>query len=522
MKNNIIKNSLILMVITMLAKVLGFIRELVLASTYGASMYSDAYLIAINIPTVIFAALGISISTIFIPLYIDIENNKGKKDALKFTNNIFNIISIVCIILSVIGYIFAEEIINILAIGFSGEALDITVDFTRILMIGIVFIVLTYLCTAFLQVKGNFVIPGIVSLPYNLIIITSIIVSSKYNSYIMVWGTLIGILIQFIFQVPFMYKIGFKYDKRINIKDENIKRFIFLVTPVFIGVAVNQINAMVDRTLASTLVEGSISALNYANKLNMFVMALFITSISSVIYPLFSKLSVKEDNDEFIKSIIKTINCVTIIIIPISIGAIVLSQPIIKLLFERGEFGIRETKMTTIALIMYSIGMCAFALRDILGKVFYSLKDTKTPMINGIITVVLNIIINLILIKEFKLAGLALSTSISSTICILLLFRSLKKKIGYFGQDKILGTVIKSLISGIIMGGITIISYKLLFNLSSKNFVFELISLFISIGVGAVSYGILLILLNVDEINNILSMLKNQIRNILLKINIVS
>lgn len=164
-----------------------------------------------------------------------------------------------------------------------------------------------------------------------------------------------------------------------------------------IGVAVNQINAMVDRTLASTLVEGSISALNYANKLNGFVLTLFITSVALVIYPLLSRLSSEDNTRKFTESVVTSINSVVLLVMPVSVGAIVLATLIVKMLFERGEFDERATNMTSVALVMYPIVMVAFGLRDILGKIFYSLQDTKTPMINGVIAMVLNIILNVFL-----------------------------------------------------------------------------------------------------------------------------
>lgn len=511
MKYNVAKTSLMLMIVTVLAKVLGFGRELVLASTYGANMYSDAYLVALNIPTVIFASLGIAISTMFIPVYTEIENNQGEKDAIQFANNTFNIIACVCIIISILGLVFAEDIVHILAIGFKGEIFKVCVDFTRILMIGIIFVGLTYLANAYLQIKGNFLIPGIISLPYNIIIIIAIIMSVRYSSYIMVWGTLIGIIVQLLLQIPSILKSGYKYRFTIDLKDSNLRKVVVLVAPVFLGVAVNQINTMIDRTLASTLIEGSISALNYANKLNLFVMTLFITSISTAVYPLLSKLSsINKNKKEFIDTIIRSINSIILLVMPISVGAILLSKPIVKLLFQRGGFDSRATTMTSIALTMYSIGMLAFGLREILGKVFYSLQDTKTPMINGIITVVINIFLNIILMKYLQLAGLALSTSISSIFCVFLLFKSLQKKIGYFGQDKIIKTTIKSIIAVIPMGIMTLISYKFLYECINKGLIGDMVALIISIAIGAIIYGIAIIIQKVDEINIIINLFKNK------------
>lgn len=286
---------------------------------------------------------------------------------------------------------------------------------------------------------------------------------------------------------------------------------IWLVGPVFIGVAVDQINIMVDRTLASTLVEGSISALNYANKLNQFIIGLFIVSIVTVIYPMLSKLSSDNNKDEFISSISKSISSVILLVIPISIGAIVLAEPIVNLLFQRGAFDARATSMTVIALAFYSIGMVGFGLRDILGKVFYSLQDTRTPMINGAMAMGMNIILNIILVRFMGHAGLAFATSLSALICIVLLFNSLNKKIGDFGQDKIIKTTIKSLVSAIIMGFVTYFAYGTLANILGGGFVQEAISLFGSIIIGAIVYAISIIMLKVEEVNIIINMVKKKI-----------
>ena len=512
--SKVAKATIGLMIATIIAKVLGFGRELVLASSYGASMYSDAYITAMNIPVVIFTIIGSTLGTVLIPMYFEVNSDLGEKKALSFINNVFNIVIVICILLAILGFIFTEELVKVFAIGFEGQTLKIAIDFTRVTIIGIVFTGLSYVMTAYLQIKNNFTIPGLISVPKNIIIIISIILSVKYNPYIMIWGTLIGISTEFLFQLPFAIKSGYKYKPYINIKDKSIKKMSWLILPVLIGVAVNQINTMVDRTLASTLVEGSISALNYANKLNGFVMAMFITSVAAVIYPMLSKLSSEDNKEEFTSSVVQSINSVILLVIPISVGAIALATPIIKLLFQRGEFDARATSMTAIALIMYSIGMIAFGLRDILGKVFYALQDTKTPMINGAIAMGMNIVLNIILVKYLQLAGLALATSISAIVCIFLLFGSLKKKIGYFGQDKIVKTTIKSIVSSIIMGIVTYFAYNMVSNLLGVGFMKEAISLFVSVGAGGITYGILVIVLKIDEINVITNMVKKKLKNV--------
>ena len=512
--SKVAKAALGLMAATLIAKILGFGRELTLASAYGASSTSDAFLVAMNIPAVIFTAIGTSLGTAFIPLYCEVNSSQGEKASIKYTNNIFNVVVLICIVISIIGVIFTPQVVKLFALGFKGETMEKAVYFTRAMILGIPFLGISYIMMAYLQVKENFIIPGLMPVPYNTCIIISILLSVKTSPYILPWGALIGLLGQFLFQLPFAMKKGFRYKPYINFKDEYLKKMLWLVAPVLIGVAVNQINTIVDRTIASTLVEGSISALNYANKLNQFVMGMFIVSISSVVYPMLSKLSTENNKVKFNQSIIKAINIVILLVIPISVGAIILSTPIVKVLFQRGEFDARATYMTSVALVFYSIGMIGFGLRDILSKVFYSLQDTRTPMINGAIAMGLNIILNILFVKftNMQLAGLALATSTAALVTVTMLFISLRIKIGPFGGKTILSVFIKAITSALLMAVITIIAYRKVSYFLGDGTIKEVITLAVAIGVGAIVYALSIVVLKVDEVNLILNGLKSKIK----------
>lgn len=510
--SKVAKAAIGLMIVTILAKVVGFAREQVLAIVYGAGMYTDIYFATMNIPNVIFAAIGAALSTTYIPLYCDINTNLGPKKAQKFTNNILSIVFCICICIAIFGLVFTEPLLKMFAIGFEGERLAIGIKFTRILISSIIFIGISNVLTAYLQVKNNFTIPGLISLPQNIIVIISIILSSKYGPYSIVWGTLIGMASQVILQLPFVYKEGFRLKPHIDFKDEHLKKMIVLTGPVIVGVAVNQVNIMVDKNLASILPDGSISALNFADRLNNFILALFITSIVAVIYPVLAKLSHSDNKVKFNEYIVKSCNSIILLVIPISVGAIVLSTPIVKLLFQRGAFDSKATSMTAIALSMYSIGLVAYGLRDIINKVFYSLQDTKTPMINGAIAMTLNVVLNLSLVKSMGHAGLALATSISALICTFLLFRSLQKKIGDFGQKKILQTTIKSLISSIIMGACTYLVYNFISQVIGDGFIQQVTSIGTSVLVGIIVYAILVLILKIEEVFIIIDIIKKRVK----------
>lgn len=511
--SNLAKSAFWLMVVTMLSKVLGFGREIVLSYFYGTSAYSDVYIVSMNIPLVVFSSIGVALVTTFIPLYQEALNSKGEERALKFSNNVMSIVVILSIILGVLGFIFAEPLVKLFAVHYTGEKLALAVKFVRIMIGGVVFIGLSNLMTSYLQIKGDFTIPGMIGFPNNIVIITSIILSAVTgNIYILAIGTLIGMLSQFLFQVPFAIKKGYKFKPTIDFKDEYLRKMLILVLPVLIGVAVNQVNAMVDRSLASGLGDGVITALNNANRLNGFVMGLFIATLGAVIYPTLSKLSSENNKEKFAESVANSVNCINLLVIPASIGAIVLATPVVRILFERGAFDERSTVLTATALVFYSIGMVGFGLRDILDKVFYSLKDTRVPMINGIISVLLNIILNIILVKVMGHGGLALATSLSAIICIFLLFRSLKKKIGYYGQDKIRATFIKTLVASTVMGVVTYFVYKFLFGVLGLGFIQEAISLGISIAVGGVIYLALIVVFKVEEVNMAIDMIKQKLK----------
>jgi integral membrane protein mviN len=507
------KATFALMVVTLLTKVSGLLREMVLMYAYGTSMYSDVYITAMNIPLVLFSAIGSALANTFIPLYHENIKVGGREKGDYFIRNVLGIVMILSIFISLIAYICAEPLVKLFAMQFEGDKLELAVGFVRIMVLGIIFISISNILTAYLQIQDEFSIPGMIALPNNIIIIISIILSIKLkNIYILPIGSFLGMVSQYLFLLPFAIKKGYRIGVNINFKDEYIRKMVVLVGPVLIGVAIYQVNTMIDRSLASSLGDGIIAALNSANRLNLFVTGLFISTLASVIYPTLSKLSNEDNKENFKEAVVKSSNVVILLVLPITIGAIVLAQPVVKAIFERGAFDERSTSLTSVALIFYSIGMIGFGLRDILNKVFFSLKDTKTPMINGLISMILNIAINLILIKYMGHAGLALATSLSAIICVVLLFKSLNDKIGYFGQDKIINVFVKSLIASIVMGIITKISYNSIYSLLGGGTLQEIIVLFSSIIIGAIIYGVVLIILNVEKFKFITNIIKDKIK----------
>lgn len=507
MSSKVAKSALILMMATLLSKVLGFSRDLALSSTYGAGVVSDAYLMALSIPTILFiGSFCVAIQNTFMPLFTETDKDKGRKESLKFTSNVINLIMLISIVVIGIGLVFTEPLVKIFAMGFEGERLALTVQFTKIMLLSIGVVCITYVVKAYLEIHDNFLITGLMPLPYNIAIIASILLSKKLGLNTLAYGTVIAFLAQFLFLIPFAKKKGFKYVPKINLKDDKVKKMALLIVPVLIGASVGQLNSMIDKNLASTLAEGSISAINYAYKLNIFVMGMFVASITSVIYPLFARLTSDKNMNKLKETLSISVNSVILIIVPVSVGAFILAEPIIKLLFERGEFTSKDTIITAQVLACYAVGMLASGIRDILVRVYYSLQDTKTPMKNSLLCVLFNVVFNLLLIKYLKAPGLALASSISAILAVAFLTFNLRKKIGRLNGKSMLITFAKTSISGLVMAMVVLFVYSAVSAISGT------LALVVSILVGAIVYGIMVFVLKVDACDYVLSVVKKKIK----------
>ncbi len=500
------KTAILLMFLTIISKIMGFVREISLSYFYGATNVSDAYIISITIPSVIFALIGAGISTGFIPMFSSIEGDYGEKEAKRYTNNLINIIIILCTFIVVFVLIFTEPVVKLFASGFTGETLALAIRFTKISILGIYFTGVIAVFSGFLQIKGNFAVPALLGIPMNIIVIFSLFLSTKTDMIVLSIGTVLATFTQLMFLIPFIKKKGYRYKFIIDFKDKHIINMARITIPVIIGVSVNQINVLVDRSLASNVAVGGISALNYANRLNGFVQGIFVISISTVMYPMISKMAAKKDMKGLELSIIEAINSISILVIPATIGAMVFSKQIVSLLFGRGAFDPGALNMTSNALFFYAIGMIGFGLREVLSRGFYSLKDSKTPMINGVIAVSTNIVLNIILSKFLGIGGLALATSISAILSSTLLTLALRRKLNGFSFRKIFQSWVKIFLASLAMGAVAYLANSFLISLVSEN-----IALILSIGVGGLVYLAMLPFLKLEEVENIVAMVKAKI-----------
>ena len=501
----LVHSAAMISILTLLSKGLGFLREIMIANRYGSGMETDTYFVAMTGTVIIMGTLGAALNTTLIPIFTEIGQKYGKRGKLKYFNNVINIVLAITLIIVALGLVFSPIIIKILAKDFEGEQFQLAVKLHRIGMPIAIFLGLTYVFSGLLHSSQIFGPPAISGFPYNFVFLGYLIFFSKEADIVtLMVVSVIAAFFQFLILVPATKHMGYKYRLGFNLDDRYLQKALTLVFPVLIGSAVQQINVIIDKTLASGLVVGSISALNYASKINEVVIAVFIMAITTVIFPMLSEAFARDNIGEVKNILGQGINIILIITVPATIGLILLGEPLVYLFFQRNAFDEVATYMTSQALIFYSLGLVGSSLRLMLNKVYYSFQDTKTPMVNGMVAVVVNLVFNLILIKPMGHRGLALATSISATVTTIILFISLRKKIGPIGLTRYLLCFVKTLAASLVMGLVVFLIYYKLGPLLPAIKLVQIIVLLASVALGALVYFALCIVFRVKELRLIL------------------
>lgn len=497
------KTAVLLMVITLFSKIIGFFREIFLSYFYGASNISDAYYIALTIPDVIFSFIILGITTGFIPMYTKIETTLGEVESNKFTSNLINALMVFSLLVVILVEIFSLQLVRIFASGFDEDTLQLASNFTRVTVLGIFFTGIINILNGFLQIKKQFIVPALFGFVFNFFIILSIFLSYNYDLILLSVGIVAALFFQTLLLIFFMKRSVFKYTLSLNFKNQYLIQMIKLSIPLILGVSVNQINILVSKTLASLVATGGISALYYADRINSFILTIIVISISTAIFPMLSKAAEEKRINDFKKMIFESIGAINLLIIPAATGLMIFSTPVVILLFGRGAFDSEAIFLTSQALFFYSIGMLGIGLREILSKAFYSYQDTKTPMVNAVIGVIINIILSFVLAKYLGIGGLALATSISAFVTTGLLFFSLRRKLGPLASEKAYSSLIKILIASILMGAISKFTYNQLIHEYNNSGV-----LLLSISIAALTYFIFIVIFKVDEFNTVINLIR--------------
>ncbi len=454
--SRVLKSAAVVGSATLVSRILGFIRDAVIAWFFGAGFSSDAFIAAFRIPNLLrrLFAEG-SLSSAFIPVFTEYIVKQGRPEAFHLARSAFRLLGVMLVMVTVCGVLLSPWIVRLIAPGFSVEKLSLTVTLTRLMFPYIFFIGLVALCMGILNVLGHFAAPAFAPALLNLSIIGSVFFISPSLATPVVglaFGVLIGGVLQLALQLPILVKMGFYFWEEAKMIHPGLKRVGKLLPPVILGGAVYQINILIGTILGSLLPQGSVTYLYFADRLVQFPLGIFAIAAATAVLPSLSRQAAIGDLDTLRDTFAHALKLVFFITIPATVGLIILREPIVALLFQRGEFDDAATRLTAQALLYYSTGLWAFSAVRIVAATFFALQDTRTPVKMAGISIFANIILGIVLMKPLAHGGLALATSLASILNLGLLLGALRAKLGFLGWKSIALSACRSLLCSMAMG----------------------------------------------------------------------
>jgi putative peptidoglycan lipid II flippase len=483
--DQVLKSAGAMGIATLMSRVMGLVREQVFAYFFGAGNLTDAFQVAFRIPNLLrdlFAEGAMSAS--LVPTFTRTRIEEGESRAIRVAGLVFRVLFIVVTVLSILGIVFAPELVALYASAFKAVPgkFELTVRMTRMMFPFFPLVALAAAFMGILNAYGVFFLPAFASALFN---VTSVIVGVIFSQIFAYWGGKYGILsiegmaigvvaggaVQAFCQLPTLYKKGYRWiPKQIHdpawYEDPRLKKMLWMMVPGTIGLAATQVNILINTILATSQGTGAVAWLNFAFRLMQFPIGIFGVSLASATLPRISQQWVKNDITGVSQSITQGLRTVFAVNLPASAGLAFLGYPIIQLIFQYGRFYHEDTQATAMALAMYAIGLTAYSAVKVLVPACYALGNTKVPVLSSLLAVAVTIVLNLIMVKSFGYWGLALGTSIAAIINAVYLLISIRAMIRRKNGELALLPLFESfgvyLILSLFMGAISYYSHQLL------------------------------------------------------------
>ena len=460
---SLLRSSGIVGAMTMLSRVLGLIRDIVIANFFGAGDGADAFFVAFKIPNFLrrLFAEG-AFSQAFVPVLSEYRATQAPVQTRHLVDAVAGSLGLVLIFLTLLAVWGAPVLSAIFAPGFidDPDKFALTVEMLRITFPYLLLISMTALSGAILNCYGNFAVPALTPVLLNLSLIGSVYFLTPFMDQDVValaWGVMIAGFAQLLFQFPFLARLNLLPKPRINRNHEGMRRIMRLMLPALFGVSVSQINLLLDTILASFLVSGSISWLYYADRLTELPLGVFGIAIATVILPSLSRKHAAAKAEHFSATLDWALRTVLLIGTPAALALVLLADPLMATLFQYGALTAHDVVMAGNSLQAYSLGLLFFMLIKVLATGFFSRQDIKTPVKIGIIAMVSNMVFNLLLILPFAHVGLALATSLSAMVNAGLLWRGLRKSGAYVHQPGWSGFTLRLATGNLVMAGFLLV-----------------------------------------------------------------
>ena len=457
-------STLVVSSMTLLSRVLGLVRDVVLARLLGASAGTDAFFVAFRIPNFLrrLFAEG-AFNQAFVPVLAEYKNAGSFAATKLLVDRVAGTLGFALTLVTVIGVAGAPLLISLFAPGFGDDPVKraLTVDMLRVTFPYLFFIALTAFSGSILNTWGRFAVPAFTPVLLNISLIAAALFATPFfvdgeKAKALAWGVLVAGVVQLLFQLPFLARIGLMPAPKVAWQDSGVRKILALMAPAIFGVSVSQINLLLDTVLASLLETGSVTWLYYADRLTELPLGIFAIAIGTVILPSLSRTHAAQSPQAFSQMLDWGMRLVLLVGVPAALAMAVIAEPLLSTLFRYGEFSGHDVAQAARALTAYSVGVVAFMLIKVVAPGYFARQDTKTPVKIGIIAMVANMVFNLILVWEWRHAGLALATSLSAWLNAWLLWRGLKVAGIYQPAAGWRGYLLKLLLAGGAMSAVIV------------------------------------------------------------------
>lgn len=488
----IFKSSLIIASLGLLSRLVGLIRDRILASRFGASDILDVYYASFNLPDLIFNLLVVgAVSSAFIPVFIE-QRSKNENEAWKLASNFLNILLLFVIGAVTLIFLFAPGLAGLIAPGFSSPKKDLTTLFTRVMLLSPLIFSVSIIIGSVLQSFNKFFAFSLAPIMYNAgIIVGAVFLEPKFGPLGLAEGVVLGAFLHLFVQIPSVLKVGFKWERILDFRSSAMKKIFKLMVPRTIGLAAMQINWIVLTAIATTVSAGSVAVFNFANNLQYVPIALVGISVAVASFPTLSEEALKDGRKEFSRRVADTLKNILFIIVPLSALFIYLREDIVRIVFGAGKFGIKDINLTSQILGLFGMGIFAQSIIPFLSRSFYAIQNTKIPVMTAIISVAVNIFLAFLLLEDFFVLALPLAFSISGILNAFLLVIFLRKKLEGFKLSSFIGYFAKILMMSGIMLFVILWADSFILNLFNKSFWESLLHSLILSAVGALTFATL-------------------------------
>lgn len=428
----------------------GFLREIVMTAYYGAGTEMDAYNMAYSLYYIPVLLFNSCITSTLVPLYVQLQKQGKPRRLDHFSSNVINLFAVFSIIVSFFMFYMATPLVRLTARGFNPGKQALTVELLRRMLPSLPFLVTSIVLSTILNAREKYLAAQLTGFPLTVALLVATIWFSKgHGIHALTWGVFVSGILQVLILLPAMKGL-MRYRLSFDLNDPSFRRLMVLAGPAVLSMAVNELNHMVDKMLATGLPEGHLSCMSLAYRLITFLVGVVLVPLETITFSRMSMRTASHDRKGVGKIVRQCAELVALVIFPVIVIGGIMSKDVIRLAYRHGVFGEQSVSTAAYALTFYIVGVFSFGMRDILNRAFHACQDTRTPMVNSMATVVLNVILNVVLVRRMGVGGLALATSLSATAGAMSLLVLLRRKIGRFKGRQTLEELLKTAIATVL------------------------------------------------------------------------